>query len=75
MKRWEIVLAIAGAALLALSAWAIKRTELPHQDSVIVTGDCHMPVTIVGTVAKSRPAAILFHGLAADRRIMEPLGD
>ncbi len=75
MKRWEIVLAIAGAALLALSAWAIKRTELPHQDSVVVTGDCHMPVTIVGTVAKSRPAAILFHGLAADRRIMEPLGD
>ncbi|HXY79008.1 MAG TPA: alpha/beta fold hydrolase [Candidatus Bathyarchaeia archaeon] len=75
MKRWEVLLAIAGAALLALSAWAIKRTELPHRDSVVVTGDCHMPVTIVGPAAKSRPAAILFHGLAADRRIMEPLGD
>ena len=75
MKRWEIVLAIVGAFLLALSASTIRRNELPHRDSIITAGDCHMPVTIVEPSKTPRGTALVFHGLAADRRIMQTLGD
>lgn len=75
MKRWELVLAIAGAVLIVLSAWLIRRSQLPHRDTLIVAGDCHMPVTILEPREKARGVAILFHGLSADRRIMESLGD
>ena len=75
MKRWEIVLAIVGALILGLSAWAIHRTEFPRKDSIIIAGDCHMPVTIVEPSKTPRGTALVFHGLAADRRIMQTLGD
>jgi len=75
MKKWEIVLAIVGAFLLALSASTIRRTELPRKDSIIIAGDCHMPVTIVEPSKTPRGTALVFHGLAADRRIMQTLGD
>jgi pimeloyl-ACP methyl ester carboxylesterase len=74
MKKWEIVLAIAGALILGLSAWAIHRTEPQHTDTIITAGDCHMPVTILEPRAKPRGTALLLHGLSADRRIMQPLG-
>lgn len=75
MKKWEIVLAIVGALILGLSAWAIHRTEFPRKDSIIIAGDCHMPVTIVEPSKTPRGTALVFHGLAADRRIMQTLGD
>ena len=75
MKKWEIVIAIAGALILGLSAWAIHRTELPRKDSIVIAGDCHMPVTIVEPSKTPRGTALVFHGLAADRRIMQTLGD
>jgi len=75
MKRGEIVLTIVGALFLALSAWAIRRTELPRKDSTITAGDCHMPVTILERPKKPQGTALIFHGLSADRRIMKPLGD
>jgi pimeloyl-ACP methyl ester carboxylesterase len=75
MKRWETVPAIAGAILLAFSAWTMYRNELPHHDTLITADDCHMPVTVLEPREKPRGTAILFHGLSADRRIMESLGD
>ena len=75
MKKWEIVIAIAGALILGLSAWAIHRTELPRKDSIVIAGDCHTPVTIVEPSKTPRGTALVFHGLAADRRIMQTLGD
>jgi pimeloyl-ACP methyl ester carboxylesterase len=75
MKRWEVVLAIAGAVLLGVSAWVIRRTEPLHEDSLITAGDCHMPVTILEPRVKTRGTVLLFHGLSADRRIMQPLGE
>lgn len=74
MKRWEIVLASLGALALGLSAWALGRTEVPHRDAIIAAGDCHMPVTILEPIGHPRGTAIVFHGLAADRRIMGPIG-
>jgi pimeloyl-ACP methyl ester carboxylesterase len=74
MKRWEIVLALVGAAALGLSAWALRVTEPPHRDVIIAASDCHMPATILEPIGHPRGAAIVFHGLAADRRIMGPIG-
>jgi pimeloyl-ACP methyl ester carboxylesterase len=75
MKRWEVVFAIAGAILIVLSALATRRGELPHRDTLIIAADCHMPVTILEPRGKARGVAILFHGLSADRRIMESFGE
>ncbi len=75
MKRWEIMFAIAGALLLGLSAWAIHRDELPHRDFVFIAGSCHMPVTVLAPVKRApRASAIIFHGLSANRRVMQTLG-
>ncbi len=60
--------------MLGASAWTIGRNELPHRESWIIAGRCHMPVTILDPPEKPQGAAILFHGLSADRRIMEDLG-
>jgi pimeloyl-ACP methyl ester carboxylesterase len=75
MKTWEIVLAMTGALLVGVSASVIGRAELPHRDFVLTAGDCHVPVTTLEPPQTTVDTALLFHGLAADRRIMEPLGD
>jgi pimeloyl-ACP methyl ester carboxylesterase len=75
MKRWEIVLAITGSVMVGLSASAIRHTELPHRDFVLMAGGCHMPVTILEPNQTTRDSVLLFHGLSADRRIMQSLGN
>jgi len=75
MTRWEIALAAVGAILLAVSAWAMRRMEPPHRDTLIITDQCRMPVTILDGRKPARGEAILFHGLSADRRIMQSLAD
>ena len=75
MNRWEVVLAIAGALVASISASVIRSTELPHHDFVLTADGCHTPVTILEPRRTSLDAALLFHGLSADRRIMESLGN
>lgn len=75
MKKWEILLAVTAAILIVLSAQVIRRGEPPHRNTQIIAGDCHMPATILEPRGGARGVAILFHGLSADRRIMESLGD
>jgi len=74
MKRWEIPLAAIGAILLAGSAWVIRRTELPHSDFVLTESGCHIPVTVIEPFSgKAQNSAVVFHGLTANRRIMQTL--
>jgi pimeloyl-ACP methyl ester carboxylesterase len=77
MKRWEILLAIVGALLLALGAYWIRRGELPRRDIWVTEAGCHTPITIFDPPVDISPAgsAIVLHGLAASRRIMMYLGE
>jgi pimeloyl-ACP methyl ester carboxylesterase len=76
MKRWKIILAIAGICLLLIGTSFIRRSGLPREDTVIVTGDCHTPTTIFEPPAgvHALGSAILLHGLGANRRTMMYLG-
>jgi pimeloyl-ACP methyl ester carboxylesterase len=74
MKRWEIVLAIAGILILGLLAEAIRVDEIPHHDFVLETSGCRTPVTVFEPYhSASRVSAIVIHGLSANRRIMQSL--
>jgi pimeloyl-ACP methyl ester carboxylesterase len=77
MKRWEVLVAIAGAVLLALGAHWIRRGELPRRDFVLQAGNCHVPVTSFSPLTSDAPAGsvIILHGLAANRRVMSYLGE
>jgi pimeloyl-ACP methyl ester carboxylesterase len=75
MKRWETLLAIAGVLCVSISAAVIHYTELPHRSFLLGADDCHMPVTLLEPRQATLNSALLFHGLSADRRIMEGFGD
>ena len=75
MKKWEAVLAITGVLVASMSALVIRSTERPHRDFVLTVDGCHTPVTILEPRRATFGAALLFHGLSADRRIMESLGN
>jgi pimeloyl-ACP methyl ester carboxylesterase len=76
MRRWRVWLAVAGAVLVVLGAHWIRRGELPRREIVLQAGNCRLPVTILGPAANIKPAgaAIILHGLSANRRIMLYLG-
>jgi pimeloyl-ACP methyl ester carboxylesterase len=76
MKRWEILLACAGAILLLLGAHWIREGELPRRDIVLQQGACHTPITVLDPPAGIAPAgsAIVLHGLSANRKVMFYLG-
>jgi pimeloyl-ACP methyl ester carboxylesterase len=76
MKKWEVLLAIAGAILVALGAHWIHEGDLPRRDIVLQTRSCRMPMTIFSPPSGIAPAGsvIILHGLSANRRIMFYLG-
>jgi pimeloyl-ACP methyl ester carboxylesterase len=75
MKRSEIVCASVGALLLLVSAWTIRRAELPRETFTLDSAGCSMPITVIEPPQPTRASAILFHGLAANRRVMQLLGE
>lgn len=75
MKAREGVLAGVRALLLLASAWAIHRTELPREDFTVNSRGCSTPITVVEPQQPARASAVLFHGLAANRRVMLLLGE
>jgi pimeloyl-ACP methyl ester carboxylesterase len=77
MRSWEIVLASAGAILIALGAHWIRQGELPRRDILLQAGGCHTPITIIDPPSNISPAGavILLHGLSANRKIMLYLGE
>ncbi|MGH9682401.1 MAG: alpha/beta hydrolase [Candidatus Acidiferrales bacterium] len=76
MRRWRAILAIIGAILLALSAWELNRTSVPHRTIVLSAGECRTPITVIDpTEGSPLGSIIVFHGLSANRRVMQSLGD
>ena len=76
MTRWQAVLAVAGAILLALSAHWIREGSLPRRDIALQAGNCRLPVTVLSPPSNIKPvgSVIILHGLSANRRIMFYLG-
>ena len=72
MKRWEIILALAGPLLLAMGVHWIHAAELPKQEATLTAGGCRTPMTILEPPPDVKPAGsvILLHGLSANRRLM-----
>jgi pimeloyl-ACP methyl ester carboxylesterase len=77
VKYWRILLAAIGAILLIVGAFWIRRADLPHEDFVIDTGDCHIPVTLTDPAPDVSPAGsvVLIHGLSANRKLMTYLAE
>ena len=76
MNGWKTILAIAGLCLVAVGAFFIVRSSIPLQE-ILVGGDlCHTPTTILDPPSgvNAIGAAILLHGLGANRRTMMYLG-
>ena len=69
-------MALVGAILILLGAHWVRRAELPRRDIVIDARNCHTPATILDPPSGVTPmgAAIVLHGLSADRRVMMYLG-
>lgn len=79
MKRAEALLAALGVLLLAVGTYYTTRLRGPMRDTVIEGSGpdtCRVPVRILEplTGAAARGQAIVFHGLSANRRLMQPLG-
>jgi pimeloyl-ACP methyl ester carboxylesterase len=76
MKPWPAVLAAIGAVLIACSAWALLRWSLPERHILLNEDGCHTPVTVLDPPGNQNPFAsvVLFHGLAANSRLMTYLG-
>ncbi|MFZ1975942.1 MAG: alpha/beta fold hydrolase [Candidatus Acidiferrales bacterium] len=72
MKRWEIILALAGPLLIAMGVHWIHAAELPKQETWLEAGGCHTPMTILEPPPEVKPAGsvVLLHGLSANRRLM-----
>jgi pimeloyl-ACP methyl ester carboxylesterase len=72
MKRWEIILALAGPLLLAMGVHWIHAAELPKQETMLGAGGCRTPLTILEPPPGVKPAGsvVLLHGLSANRRLM-----
>jgi pimeloyl-ACP methyl ester carboxylesterase len=77
LKHWRVVLAAVGAVLLVVGVVWIRRAELPHENFVINTGDCHIPVTLTDPAPDVSPAGsvVLIHGLSANRKLMTYLAE
>lgn len=74
MKRREWLFAAVGAVLLSAAALLISKSRGPLRDELLAAGNCRVPLRILGPPQESRDAVILLHGLSANRRIMQPLG-
>ena len=76
MKHWQVKLAVLGALLLLLGAWSTYRIAMVRHTMVLTTGGCHTPITVIEPdEAPAQGSVIVFHGLSANRRVMQYLGD
>jgi pimeloyl-ACP methyl ester carboxylesterase len=71
MNRASLLRAAAGLALVAAGAAAIAASDRASRPLPLVAG-CPMPARELGP--RAGPTAVILHGLAANERIMEPLG-
>lgn len=70
-----MLLALAGLLLVTAGAVLSRRGKISARETVIDTGDCKLPVTILEPTAVT-PAgfAVVLHGLSANRRTMDAFG-
>jgi pimeloyl-ACP methyl ester carboxylesterase len=76
VKRWEATLAVVGAGMIALGA-AVRLTEqVARRELLLRAAGCTVPVSALNVPADHTPAgaAVVFHGLSANRGLMVPLG-
>ena len=78
--RREWILAAVGAVLLAVGAALIVAERLPVR-TVALNDSCHTPVSVIDPPAtatiggdSAKWNAVVLHGLAANRRVMFPIG-
>lgn len=75
MRRRELLLSLSGMLLLTVGAVLSRRDGISSREIIIDAGDCRIPVTIL---EPTRPApvgsVVVLHGLAANRRAMDPFG-
>jgi pimeloyl-ACP methyl ester carboxylesterase len=75
MKRWEMACALLGVILLFLGVRWIRYEDwgaLQQRDFVLDEGGCRIPLTVIEPQEPVGPrgTVLVFHGLAANRRIM-----
>ncbi len=76
MKHWRVKLAMVGALLLLFGAWSTYRIAMVRHTMMVVAGGCHTPVTVIEPdETPAQGSVIVFHGLSANRRVMQYLGD
>ncbi|MGH9757971.1 MAG: alpha/beta hydrolase [Candidatus Acidiferrales bacterium] len=76
MKHGQVKLAILGALLLLLGAWSTYRIAMVRHTLVVTAGGCHTPVTVIEPdETPAQGSVVVFHGLSANRRVMQYLGD
>lgn len=76
MRRRDVLLALAGMSLLSAGAMLSRRGDIPARQTVIATGDCRLPVTILEPRRKPPEAfAVVLHGFSANRRAMDSYGE
>lgn len=62
--------------MLAFGAWSIHETTMPRHTIYVDAGSCHTPITVIEPdVDNPTGSVIMLHGLSANRRVMNYLGD
>jgi pimeloyl-ACP methyl ester carboxylesterase len=78
MNRWELGLALIGLVCLSLGARSIRRDtqHLAKQELLLKGGGCQTPMTVLEPAGEKVSGTVLIiHGLSANRRLMQILGD
>ncbi len=73
MKGRETLLALLGVILLGVGALLVWRSHGPMRDFVLDDG-CYSPVRILEPRAPQIGSAVVYHGLSANRRMMQTFG-
>jgi pimeloyl-ACP methyl ester carboxylesterase len=76
MKHWREAAAALGGLMVGFSTWAIHVTEMPHHTIYVEAGGCRTPITVIEPdLDRPLGAAIMLHGLSANRKVMNYLGE
>jgi len=76
MKHWRMAAAVVGALMVGFGAWAIHVTTMPRHTIYVDAGGCRTPVTVIEPdLDKPLGSVVMLHGLSANRRVMNYLGD
>lgn len=76
MKWWQKTAVVIGIVMAGFGAWSIHETTMPRHTIYVDAGSCHTPITVIEPdMDTPTGSVIMLHGLAANRRVMNYLGD